>query len=158
MNVSRRLFNGFLASIPLYIPVHLIPALLFKHKLLVSSPFKFIWRTATKIAFSSAVLGSFVGINHGCICLVRNLRKYGESSGVLLGCALCGLSILFEQKRRRLDLALYVAPLALQSWWRKLEAHGFVQSVQHFEKLLLAVSLGIVMHCNEHAPGSVRPS
>ena len=54
---------------------------------------------------------------------MRNLRPGDESTGVLLGCAMCGTSVFLEKPKRRLDssvrrpdgLAVHVA--TNQCWY-----------------------------------------
>ena len=49
------------------------------------------------------------------IIAVRNVRRMDTSLGPLLGSAVCGLSLFVEKKSRRLDLAMYVLPRALET-------------------------------------------
>ena len=154
-NVTRRFTNAFLRSVAIYTPVHLLPTLIFRlHR--IASP-STILRISYSVFRSSAFLGSFVGIVHLCICLIRNLRPGDESTGVLLGCAMCGTSVFLEKPKRRLDLALYVAPMALQSMWRRLSA-GTKWHIPGFEILIYAISLITVSRTMKDSPEHVRPS
>ena len=153
-NVMRRFSNAFLRSVAIYTPVHLLPTLIFRLHLMARP--STIFRVSYSVFRSSAFLGGFVGIVHLCICLMRNMRPGDESTGVLLGCAMCGTSVWLEKPKRRLDLALYVAPMALQSVWRRLSAGRW--HIPGFEILIYAISLATVTRTMKETPEHVRPS
>lgn len=75
---------------------------------------------------SSAFLGVFVGLFYYGVCLARTrigpkifsretVTPMMWDSGLCIGagCALCGWSTLIEARKRRMELALFVAPRAL---------------------------------------------
>jgi len=156
-NVIRRFSNAFLRSVAIYTPVHLLPTILFRTHHVLS--LRTLRRISYSIFRSSAFLGSFVGIVHLFICLMRNLRPGDESTGVLLGCAMCGTSVFLEKPKRRLDLALYVAPMALQSLWRRVGS-GLLRGwrIPGFEILIYSISLASVTRTLKETPEHVRPS
>eukprot|EP00941_MAST-03F_sp_MAST-3F-sp1_P006037 g6037.t1 len=159
-HVIRTWIRTFFRAFVLYGPVHTLPVLIFRPRQIIVSPGQLFKRVSSAAVQSSAFLATFVGIIWASICSCRNMLRQSldETTGVVLGCALCGLSILIERKSRRSALALYVLPRALQSLWCKAQSHGFVRSVKHGEVGLLAIAMAIIMHTYEHHPKRVRPS
>jgi hypothetical protein len=113
--VANRFRRGFLRATALYGPVHILPLLIFKARLLLDRPTEALTRVAGAVVRSSAFLATFISLIWAMILLVRNARNMDTSLGPLLGSAACGLSLLVEKKSRRLDLALYVLPRALET-------------------------------------------
>jgi hypothetical protein len=146
----------------LYGPVHVIPLLLFRPRAVAAAPLASAARVGQAVASSSAFLATFVASLWAFICGGRALlrRRRDESTGVLAGCALCGLSVLIEKKKRRWDLALYVAPRAAHSLWRRaVDARVLgVRDVPGGEVAVFAAAMAVIMHHYEHAPENVRPS
>ena len=88
--------------------------------------FRSFRRACEEAVRSSAFLGAFVGLFHYGVCLSRTRlgpKIFGQEtitpimwdSGLCVGagCVLCGWSALIEAERRRMELALFVAPRAL---------------------------------------------
>ena len=86
--------------------------------------FRSFKRACEEAVRSSAFLGAFVGLFYYGVCLSRTLlgpKLFTQAppmiwdSGlcVAAGCLLCGLSTLIEAEKRRMELALFVAPRAL---------------------------------------------
>jgi hypothetical protein len=123
---------------------------------------------------SSTFLGSFIGIIWYCICLVRTRIGHqvlgldqtllDDTLGPLVGCMMCGLSLLIESKHRRGEMTLYVVPRALFSlterilsphqkgrWWEESIASGA-------ETLAFAASVMVVMDGLFKDKSMVRPS
>jgi hypothetical protein len=123
---------------------------------------------------SSTFLGSFIGIIWYCICLVRTRIGHqvlgldqtllDDTLGPLVGCMMCGLSLLIESKHRRGEMTLYVVPRALFSlterilsphqkgrWWEESVASGA-------ETLAFAASVMVVMDGLFKDKSMVRPS
>lgn len=67
-----------------------------------------------------------------------------------------GLALLFEHRARRLELALYCAPRALESAWVELEWHGYVKSIPHADLLLFCVAAAAIVYCHDHRRDAVR--
>jgi len=54
------------------------------------------------------------------------------------------LAIIFESVNRRRELALYMAPKAIESAWGVLERRSFVKAIPYSELMVLMVSMGIL--------------
>ncbi|KAL1919600.1 uncharacterized protein VTP21DRAFT_1531 [Calcarisporiella thermophila] len=113
--------RGFIKSLGIYLPVHLLPSLLFRHRKFVQNPIDSLRRVLLGSFRSSSFLATFIMLSWYGVCLIRSrvgpvlgLKYDGlEYAGVVLGTWLCGLSVLIENKHRRGEMALYVANRAL---------------------------------------------
>ena len=111
-----------------------------------------------KVARSSLFLASYIANVFAWIYGVRLTLRDDTTLGPLLGCATCGFSILLESKQRRAELALYVFPRALHSWWIQLNRAGIVRSLHKGEVLVFAFALALIVFHLEHELQSVKPS
>jgi len=75
-----------------------------------------------------------------------------------LGCLLCGLSILLENKSRRMELALYCAPRAIYSLYQKAAKHKLLPIVPGFSNLLFVLSATVVLFAHKYEPSAIRGS
>lgn len=109
--------------------------------------------TKTTIATmkSGAFLASFVMLYQYQICGHRNLIKAGFTTVNskylywLAGFVCSYASIFFEDKRRRTELALYVLPKALKSFYEICYQRKWIIRVQHFEVIMASFAMGVIM-------------
>ncbi|KAI8972378.1 hypothetical protein BDB01DRAFT_730294 [Pilobolus umbonatus] len=173
-NALTRFSKGFIKIFPLYLSVHLLPALFFRRTKLLEDPaggFRHILGASVR---SSAFLGTYIGIIWYCICLVRTRIGHqllgvdqtllDDTLGPLVGSMFCGLSLLIESKHRRGEMTLYVVPRALFSlterilsphqkgrWWEQ-------RAADMTENIVLAASIATVVHTMYKEKTMVRPS
>lgn len=150
---------------PTYAILHLVPALIFRSKVLMKSPLTFIGSIIKKTASSALFLATFVSVVQNCFCVPSQLyEKFGI---VIRGAKLhafigfcTGISLLWEEPKRRGELALYCAPKALYSLWAVLKAKRLVKSVKCGDILVSSMGCGMLMHCfmhrKERMPGLAR--
>lgn len=122
-NALKRWIRAFLDALAIYLPVHAIPPLLFNFRRVLSQPGMSAKRILQAACRSSAFLATFVASIYAAVCLVRTRLPQAIPStpqqpldgglAVQLGCLVCGLSVLIENKHRRKEMALYTAPRAL---------------------------------------------
>ncbi|KPV78468.1 uncharacterized protein RHOBADRAFT_10952 [Rhodotorula graminis WP1] len=123
-NALKRWARAFLDCLLIYLPVHAIPPLLFNFRRLLRSPTSSLLRILVAASRSSAFLATFVASVYLGVCLTRTrlpqlargaIAQQPLDAGwcVVVGCAMCGASVLIENKRRRREMALYCAPRAL---------------------------------------------
>ncbi|KAM0793176.1 hypothetical protein ACM66B_000649 [Microbotryomycetes sp. NB124-2] len=170
VNAIMRFLYAFRDCMFIYLPVHAVPQLLFNWKNIVRNPGHSAVRVLTGASRSSAFLATFVASIYAAVCLVRtrvpqvfNVRQQVLDSGacVGLGCFVCGLSVLIENKRRRKEMALYVAPRALYATMEEI-VPGFLQNgklgqfmTYYIERAVFAASTGTVIAAMVHRPDLV---
>ncbi|TPX47784.1 hypothetical protein SeMB42_g03192 [Synchytrium endobioticum] len=122
-HMAKRWRCGFERAFRLYLPVHLIPVILF-HSSRFTKPKEIpntMWKILQGATQSSIFLASFIAMVWAPICFIRNYITKGrdrEMFAVFMGCVFCGFSVLLEQKSRRREVALFCAPKAVEAAWR----------------------------------------
>lgn len=100
---------------------------------------------------SGAFLASFVMLYQYQICGHRNLVKAGVTTFNskylywLAGFICSYISIFFEDKRRRTELALYVLPKALKSFYEICYQRKWIIRIKHFEVAMASFAMGVIM-------------
>lgn len=153
---------GFYDALKIYIPVHLLPAIIFHHKRFTDPQqlVPTVKHVTTAALRSSTFLATFISFVWAPICLVRNITHQDTILGPLLGSFLSGFSILLERKSRRREMGLYCLPKALESaWWRithKVGLGGF--KIPGAEVLMFALGMGYLMSAFRLSPHALRPA
>ncbi|GAA5887632.1 hypothetical protein JCM6882_001476 [Rhodosporidiobolus microsporus] len=170
-NAAKRWARAFLDALLIYLPVHVIPPLLFNFQRILRQPGSSILRILLAASRSSAFLATFVASVYAGVCLVRtrlpqlapSIPQQPLDSGlcVLLGCFACGWSVLIENKRRRREMALYVAPRALYAVMDEIIPSALTQGktgeffCKWVERLVFAASSGTILSAAVHRPDLV---
>lgn len=149
----KQLVRTILKMAPTYAILHLVPALIFRYKVLLKSPVNFMIPLLKKTISSALFIGTFVSVVHNCFCLPSQLyERYGmvvrgaRFYGLIGFCT--GVSLLWEEPKRRGELALYCAPKALYSLWTVLQAKRWVpRDIFLGDILVSSVGCGMLMHC-----------
>jgi hypothetical protein len=154
----RRFLKGFLMAGGMYGPLNLA--------LQLRNPTKEGMKKALISSIrSSAFLGSFIALFYYGVCLARTRvgphiigsdvqSRQMIDSGICIGsgCMICGWSLLLENKGRRKDIALFVAPRALAT----LLPRRYEMKYQWRETAVFATSTAIVFTCVQENPARVR--
>lgn len=183
INVLRRFLRAWKTSLGIYLPVFTVPVLLFQRRQMMEAPMRTGVRILVNSSRSAGFLSSFIGLTWAGVCvgrsegMLRMLRGvYGrlgwgglsrtELDGRVapqLGSMLAGLSILVENKKRRGEMALYVATRALCAtvdqilprWLRtRILANPWVSL--WVERVSFSLSVGLITCAIVHHPDYVR--
>ncbi|KAI9795235.1 MAG: hypothetical protein M1835_006131 [Candelina submexicana] len=156
-HAATRFCRAFRFALTTYLPLNLA----LKARSLSAKGFQQAFLDAMR---SSAFLGAFVSIFYYSICLSRTrlgpkmfpktVTPQMVDGGLCVGagCAMCGLSILIEAKRRRQEIAFFVAPRAAATFLPR----RYDEKYQWRETLAFALSAAIVMTCAQEKPERVR--
>lgn len=118
-------FLGLGRASRIYMPVHLLPTLLFNPGKVAQNPGAFVKRVVQNVARSSIFLTTYQANVKMTHCFVRNAIKDDPVWTALLSGITAGLSIFIEHPRRRTELTLYVLPRALEASFNYvLKYHG----------------------------------
>jgi hypothetical protein len=71
---------------------------------------------------------------------------------------LSGSSVLLETKGRRIELALYCLPRALESLWNLAVLKGYCRRIPFGEVMLFMISMGALMTVYQHEPDVIPSS
>ncbi|KAF9425579.1 hypothetical protein BGZ94_007410 [Podila epigama] len=176
-HTAYRWAQGFMVSAGIYLPVHLLPALLSPKsfiKKLQENPVTTLSSTLLATARSSAFLATYIALIWYGICTWRSKvmpltmkltgRRYTSNVvdniyGPLLGCFLCGFSVVIEKPHRRAEMALYVLPRAMYSMWSRVMSGRLSRRVEATgEALMYAISMSILVTGMKWKRDMVRPS
>ena len=110
---------------------------------------------------SSIFLASFIAMVWSPICFSRNYIMKGkdrETFGVFMGCLLCGFSLLLERKSRRREIALFCAPKAIESAWRRAWPYRGTNNgiLRHSDIVIFALAMGYITTAYMHLQGGLR--
>ncbi|KDN45295.1 hypothetical protein K437DRAFT_256639 [Tilletiaria anomala UBC 951] len=170
-NAGLRWFRGWKASMAIYVPVHLLPRLLFGHKLFLQKPLASILKVALGSARSAAFLATFIALSWFPVCVGRTLvlpklfpnishNFWDGGLGPAMGSWACGFSVFIEEKRKRAEMALYVAPRALFAITESLRpgwiSDGQNKSARVAERIIFGLSAGLVITTAKYRPGLLR--
>ncbi|KAF9339932.1 hypothetical protein BGZ91_004163 [Linnemannia elongata] len=177
VHTGYRWIQGFMVSTGIYLPVHLLPALLSPKaffKRLQENPVATVSSTLLATARSSAFLATYIALIWYGICTWRSkvmpitMRVTGKRYtsnvvdyiyGPLLGAFMCGFSVLVEKPHRRAEMALYVLPRAIYSMWSRIMAGRLSRKVEMTgEALMYAVSMSVLLTGMRWNREMVRPS
>ncbi|GAA5802042.1 hypothetical protein HPULCUR_007502 [Helicostylum pulchrum] len=147
-----RFYNVFKSFLPVYGTLHFVPMLLLRTKHFKSDPVNMLSKTTIATMRSGAFLATFVTLYQYYICTHRNIFKTGligtSNSKYIYYLAgfLCSYPAIFiEDKKRRSELALYVLPKALTSFYKIAYSRSWIFKVKHFEVYMTSVAMGIIM-------------
>ncbi|ORZ25781.1 hypothetical protein BCR42DRAFT_315442 [Absidia repens] len=130
VNALTRFVKGFTKVFLLYFTVHMTPPLLFKRDKLIQNPISSLQHIVNSTVRSSTFLATYITLIWYSVCLTRtrighqllgvDQNRLDHTLGPLIGSAMCGLSLIIENRHRRGEMALYVAPRALFSLTERL--------------------------------------
>jgi len=154
----ERFSKVFKSMLPVYGTLHFVPMLLLRTEHLKREPVKMLTKTTIATMKSGAFLASFVMLYQYQICGHRNLIKADFTTVNskylywLAGFVCSYASIFFEDKRRRTELALYVLPKALKSFYEICYQRKWIIRVQHFEVIMASFAMGVIMSFYQDEP------
>jgi len=149
--------KAYLRALPVYLPVYLLPMLLFKHKQLLKHPLAILLPTALNLARSSLFLSSYCTMAWAVACFFTHAGLTNSLKGALAGFA-GGSMVAMEKKGRRVELALYVLSQALPSTWRTLHQWGVAPLLPHAESGCFVAAMSVIMWAYVTRPHLMRSS
>ena len=146
-NAIRKFMLVFNMAYKFYIPIHLLPTLIFKRSRITKEPMRIVKYVVKNVIQSSCFISCYVAIFWYFCCVFRNQRLKTDKWNVIGAAFLCSFSILFEPSNRRTELALYMFPRFVESMMLFFEKRGYFMTVSNGEVGAFAVSLGVIMYC-----------
>jgi len=143
-------------SLKLYVPLNVLMGLLFRYKLLLKRPDQFLLKTALSSLRSSIFLSLYCANGYFTPCHFRNLLKKDYNFVYYLNGFISGLAVLIEQKPRRLELAMYCLPRALESFWNSLIKWGYVKNIKNGEVIYYSIAMGALMSIYQNEPDNLN--
>eukprot|EP01101_Sappina_pedata_P006207 TRINITY_DN3036_c0_g1_i1.p1 TRINITY_DN3036_c0_g1~~TRINITY_DN3036_c0_g1_i1.p1 ORF type:complete len:517 (+),score=183.17 TRINITY_DN3036_c0_g1_i1:56-1552(+) len=132
------------------------------------------WTTAKNVLFSSVFLALYCGIAWFGLCFgsmlsrkgLLNTRAPSMSVFFRLLLSLCGLPTLLEYKSRRMELAMFCLPRAIETVRNKLVEHasgqkhvcGSLSPMPWVDKVIFSLSAAGLIYCHQNHPDSIKSS
>lgn len=169
VNILKRWTAAWKQSLQLYLPVHLIPIVIFSYRRLLRTP-SLIVKPLLGAARSASFLATFVALAWTGICTGRTLigprlpfpqQLWDSGLAMSLSTFICGWSVLLENKRRRSEMALFVAPRALYTVIDKvlpsklLRNQGF-KLARELERIVFSLSAATIITFQVYRPEHIR--
>jgi len=141
-----------------YLPIHLIPFLLFKLKHLKKNPKATISKALLHYVKSICFMSTYIAILKYTLCAAKNVRGRIDEFNATTGAFLAAWSVLFESETRRVEIALFIMTRFFETLWNYLKHRGYVKAVWSGENIVFGIAMGIIAyfyHCEENA---IKPS
>ena len=139
-----------------YIPIHLIPSLIFKTDKFKKNPKIYIKRSLKNTFMSSMFISAYVAGFWWLACIFRNIRVSGDKISLIMAGLICSFAVFFEEPSRRTEIALYMFPRFLESFIMFLQKKGLVKSIPNGEVLVFALALSIIMYCYQNEERNIK--
>ena len=158
MHFVKRFLLVFNLAYKFYIPIHILPALIFKRRKLTKEPIKILRAAAKNILKSTLFISCYVSFYWYFICKIKNYRKKTDKWNIILAASLCCFSVLWEPSNRRSEMALYMFPRFLESAMLYLVDRGYVKPIPKGEVVAFAIALSFIMYCYQNEEKNIKPS
>ncbi|CAI0417364.1 unnamed protein product [Linum tenue] len=147
----------FRKTFPLYFSLTFVPYVVLHLQKFMDAPARTCWLALRDAVRSTTFLSAFVGIFQSVICMHRKVAVRDHKSLYWVAGGLSALSVLFEKKSRRAELALYVLPRAGDSLWYILVNRHLLPKLKNAEVALFCACMGGIMYYLEYEPDTMAP-
>jgi len=146
-------------SLKYFIPIHLIPLLLFKRKDLKNHPKKTLLHALHKYVNSILYMTCGCSIIFISQCFLKNYTNLSPTAITAIGPVFgSGLGSLFENESRRQELCLFVLPRVLELIWLLLKHRKIVGDFPIGTNLVFALAMGIISYYYHIKDGCIKHS
>lgn len=153
--------GGIRRSLPVYLPVYLLPALVLRLKKLKRQPKQESKKLLVNISRSTLFLAMYCTVAWLSLCTQRRISMLqipSSASTWLIASPLSGATVLLEKKERRIELALYVLSQALYTFWQQWSQRGLFRPIPGSDLVLFAVASGAILRSFVYKTELLRPS
>lgn len=158
-----RFLRGWMFAARMYAPLQLI--VLARHVKRRRLDRSAVGKAMLDTTRSSAFLGAFIAFFYYGVCLSRTRlgpklfssktvtpQMWDSGLCILGGCVLCGMSILVEESRKRLEIVFFLLPRAAATWFPR----RYLPEHQWREHLTFALSAAIILTTAQEDPKRIR--
>ena len=155
---ALRFWRVFKLALKFYMPIHLVPLLIFKGKRIRKEPGKVLKSFLKGFMRSVMMLSVYCMIFRYGLCQTKNLRQKVDSLNPIIAGFSATFSILWEPANRRVELALYLVPRFLEALWNFFLRRGIVKNIRNGEVIFFAVAMAIICYCYQNEEESIKPT
>ena len=142
----------------MYLPVHVLPLLLFRLAALRRAPAAALGACAAGVVRSCLFMTAYTSVLRAGVCTLRHARGRDEWWHAAACGLATGLAARLESPRRTHELMLYCAVHALDVLWGLARERGLVSPVRGGDALLFAGSLAVLLALDRDAHGGLHGS
>lgn len=147
-----------LQSVPIYLPIHTLPILLFKRKQLMEKPLETLWTLFKANARSCMFLSSFQTFFIVVICCGNVIFKNDSPYTAALSGLAAPLGVLFENANRRKEMMLYCIPRVAEIFEKYGAESGWFTDINNYVLVLFAFASGLLMYYYHLDSKYIKPS
>ena len=155
---TRRFLAVFKLALKFYLPIHLVPTLIFKWKQLRTKPGSVAKHFIIAFLKSVMMLSVYCTIFRYLLCQTKNTRQKVDRINPIISGFCATFTILFEPAGRRTELALYLAPRFLEAVWNFLLRRKIVVNIRNGEVILFAIAMSIICYCYQNEEDCIKPT
>ncbi|KAE8723697.1 TRM112-like protein [Hibiscus syriacus] len=144
--------DAYKRSLPVYLPVYLIPTLLVHRQGLLKRPYTILGKSLLGTARSSLFLSAYTSSAWMWTCTMNRLFGKCDIPIVALGTFPTGLALAVEKKSRRMEISLYCLARAIESFFTCMADAGYLPKSMYLKRadvVIFSLSTAIIMHCYE---------
>ncbi|KAH7278270.1 hypothetical protein KP509_38G033500 [Ceratopteris richardii] len=144
--------QAYLRSLPVYVPVYLIPAIIVHRQAILKKPLPIFLKTLIGTVRSSLFLSTYCASAWFWTCILFRATRC-EPASIAVSTFPTGLAVSIEKKSRRMEIALYCFARALESFaicftdgdamlskWKS-------KAPKRVDVVLFSIATSIIMHC-----------
>ena len=158
LNALKKWWVVFVMAYKFYVPIHGLPCVIYKRKLMMKEPVTVIKNLIKNIIKSSLFLSLYVSVFWYFCCVLKNIRRKTDIWNVLISGFICSFSCLFEPSNRRQELALYMFPRFLETAFLMLVKRGYLKSIENGEVLVFSFAMSFIMYCYQNEERNIKPT
>ena len=150
--------EGMVRALPVYLPVYVLPLLVFRMRDVMRTPLRAAWLTSVGVLRSSLFLSSYCTACWFTSCMVSTyVHSTTNINGMICG-FVGGCMVMIEKKSRRIELALYVLAQAIPAVYRYLHDRFNLPFIPHAEAAVFIFSIAVIMSAYILRPHLLRRS
>ena len=152
----QRFFIVFKNSLKFYVPIHLIPVIIFKLKRLKKEPMRVIYGFLKNVFRSCMFLATYMTILKYGLCFFKNLSGQNRPLNVILAGICTFPGMYWEADGRRTEMGLYFLSPFIEGMWKWFEKRGLVSAIKYGDVYLFAITMAIIMYCYQMEPAAIK--
>ncbi|TPX33467.1 hypothetical protein SmJEL517_g03612 [Synchytrium microbalum] len=148
-------FNEYFQAMKLYAPLNIITQLVFRPTAIYKKPLTTAYYFSTSTLRSALFLACYCTLGWSSLCGLRNYFGGDKPWIYIVNGIAAGTTVLIDQKGRRLELAMYCLPRALESFFRCGVEWNWWRSIPGGEAIYFSLSTGVLMLLYQHDAESI---
>ena len=136
----------------------MVPALIFKRKVLMSKPKEVLKSFLKGFLRSAIMLTVYCTIFRIGLCQIKNIRHKNDKYNPIISGFLATFAVLFEPANRRAELTLYLVPRFLEAFWNFLLRRSLVINIKNGEVILFSIAMSIICYCYQNEEDCIKPT